>query len=732
MVEASPADGSELAMIDGETSPIIITFDSNVTLSDTAYAELYREDLVLPICRMTVAFKDNQVAIYPAAVQYLYEGHNYRVVLSDSSVVDAGGHCGNREITLNYKGTYVQKIDANGSVLFADAFDNISQSLYLWLRYEGDHNTPMSTMTALEFDADNQPWNFSIRENDESYDYCMASHSLYTPSGRSDDWAVIPQIFIPDERCYLSFDAQSYHSTKSDSLSIIIYESEENIGVLTSDVIERFKADGKRVLYTHLTPGSSDETLTGDWQHFSISLADYAGKKIYIAFVNDNYNQSAIFVDNVLVERDLVYSIALNSNATVVNQASADIAGTVMIEANDLTFSTISLKLIDGEGSVLETISESGLSLKEGSSYKFDFETQLPLTVGEENTYAIEVALDERVNTTRSSIKNLSFLPTKRVVLEKMTGTTCQFCPGGILAVEEMKRVAGDQIIPVAIHTYTGDNLSSGLSYYSDYLYLSGAPTGRIDRLPIISSPIWQNNLEEDDYYGFLSFTNKVDHDTWLDLMNAQLGEPTTIDVNISANVLTGEGIIRIPVEVKSALNTKNVSYSVFTAILEDGLKGTQSNNYYNNPDPLLGDWGKNGVYGQSAVKDFIYDDVARAVIGTSFNGTPDLLPNDMEADAVYTTAVDCEIPAQITNWSKAKAVVMLTDNTTGIIVNAAVANFVIDPVGIDGVADDAEVVKTEYYSINGVSLASPQKGVNIVRQTLANGNVVVNKVMVK
>lgn len=733
MIEASPADGSELSMIDQNASPIIITFDSNVTLSDTAYAELYRDDLELPICRMAVAFKDNQVAIYPSATQYLYEGHNYRVVLSDSSVVDAGGNCGNREITLHYKGTYVQKIDANGSILFFDSFSNISNSLYMWLRYEGDHNAPMSNMSAMEFDADNQPWNFSVRESEESSDYCMASHSLYAPSGKSDDWAVIPQLTIPDERCYLSFDAQSYYSTKSDTLSVIIYEGEENIGVLTDEVIARFKSEGKRVLYTRLTPGASDETLTGDWQNFEISLAEYAGKKIYIAFVNDNYNQSAIFVDNVLVERDLIYSVALNSDMTVVQQTSANIAGTVFVEANDLTFSSVTLKLIDAEGNVLDTISETGLSLREGDGYKFDFEQELPLVVGEENDFSIEVTLDERINLARGSIKSLAFKPTKRVVLEKMTGTTCQFCPGGIIAIEEMKRIAGDQIIPVAIHTYTGDNLSAGLSAYTDFLYLSGAPTGRVDRLPVISSPLWQNNLEDDDDYGMLSFSNKVNNDTWLDLMNYQLGQLTTVDIDVDAQYDNTSGdTIAIGVAVKSAINSASLNYGIFTVIVEDGLTGTQANNYHSNPDPLLGDWGKNGAYGQSAVKGVVYEDVARAVIGTTFNGTPNMLPADMTANAEYKAAISSELPAEVSNWNNAKAVVMLIDNNTGMIVNAAVAKFVDVKVSIDGVCTDASVLKTEYFTLGGMPVSVPQQGINIVRLTRSDGSIEVKKIFVK
>jgi hypothetical protein len=43
-----------------------------------------------------------------------------------------------------------------------------------------------------------------------------------------------------------------------------------------------------------------------------------------------------------------------------------------------------------------------------------------------------------------------------------------------------------------------------------------------------------------------------------------------------------------------------------------------------------------------------------------------------------------------------------------------------------------AEVIKTEYFSLNGVRTAAPQRGITIVRQTLSNGTVVVKKVNLK
>jgi hypothetical protein len=52
---------------------------------------------------------------------------------------------------------------------------------------------------------------------------------------------------------------------------------------------------------------------------------------------------------------------------------------------------------------------------------------------------------------------------------------------------------------------------------------------------------------------------------------------------------------------------------------------------------------------------------------------------------------------------------------------------------GIDLVADEAApVVRTEFFTLNGVRTLAPQKGVSIMRQTLSNGNVVVKKMNLK
>ncbi len=59
------------------------------------------------------------------------------------------------------------------------------------------------------------------------------------------------------------------------------------------------------------------------------------------------------------------------------------------------------------------------------------------------------------------------------------------------------------------------------------------------------------------------------------------------------------------------------------------------------------------------------------------------------------------------------------------------VITFVINPVGINGISAE-DIVKTEYFGMNGAALNAPVKGINIVKYTLVDGKVVTSKVYVK
>lgn len=695
-----PADGSELAKIDNGSNPVMIEFDVPVKVSDNAAGQLINVSDGKVIAGMSVLASDRRIAIYPAATQYLYMGQQYKVVLDAGSVTDLSGSGANEEITIAYTGTYERQM-GTGDALFSDDFSNISQSLNNFMRYDGDHNTPISSMAAMEFDAENQPWNMSIRD-DDSYDYCAASHSMYSPAGQSDDWMMIPQLNIPDAFVTLTFDAQSFMKTKTDILKIVVWENDENINYLNKDVMDRVKAEGKVVFEQKLDNGGSQDMLEGEWTHYAVDLAEFAGKNIYIGFWNNNTDQSMIFVDNIEVKRSLKYIMSLSNAPSVVNKDDIAIAGSVTINSDTDEYNSIKLTLCDSDGKEIDTFAESGLSLKKGDSKAFAFTKPLPLTKGEINKFSIKVQLDDYTDVMNSTVKDLIFEPVKRVVLEEMTGTTCPNCPRGILAIENLEKTYGERFIPVSIHTYTGDPYGSGLTGYSNALGLLAAPSGMVNRNGIISNPMDQSKATGD-----YVFSNGKD--LWMDYVASELNIPADIELTASKIEVNEEnGTFVLPLTVRSAVNMKNQNLNVFAVALEDGIIDSQENNLGNVSDKLLGDWGKGGKYSNSINYGITHNDVARAYYGTSVNGTAGMLPQAFVAGEEYTTSLNSMIPENLNDVDNCKIVVMLIDGNTAEnkVVNAVCVRFDGKDTGI------GEAVRTAHgVSVNGGNIIVTGEG---------------------
>lgn len=715
--EIYPADGAQLSKIDYNGSPVIITFNAPIIKSDNAKArlEMIDGDNVTLIANLNTAYEEGgkRLAVYPATAQNLYLGSSYRVTLDAGSVTDAMGDGGNEEIVVNYEGNFERETSYDDATLYANDFSNASESLNKTLLYEGDHNTPTSDMAALEFDADNTPWHLYMLEGNGERDAFAGSHSSYNPAGKSDDWMMTPQIFIPTDACKLTFDAQSYKKSANDRLKVVVWESNTNVQWLTDEVMARVKAEGKVVFDEQLETGPTEDGVIGEFKKYTVDLSAYAGKDIHIGFLNDNEGGSMVFVDNILVERDMKYLLTLNTEETVVNQQDITIGGKVKIDTELESYSSIKLTLKDAEGNVVDEVAETGLSLTNGTVYNFKFAKPLPLTVGKVNNYTIDIKLDDYTDVFKGKIKNLSFQPEKNVVLEEYTGTTCINCPQGIIAIEKLREVYGSRIIPVSLHCYTGDAWGSGLTDYSSALGLSAAPSGIVNRNGIISYPMWTNPGTGD-----AELSNGAN--LWMDYVNKEINIPA--EASVSAKVTEGNtaNTFNVPVTVRYAMTADNLNLNVFTVLMEDGLIGQQENAFSSSPDPLFGKWGQGGIYGQPTVYNVTHDDVVRYYYGNVF-GTPGLFPSHMNAGEDYTINLDnLLIPATVENKNNTKVAVMLLDANTGKIINAVCAS--LNPnTGVGGITteNDTDI------SVNGESVSVTAAGDATVELYAVSGTLV-------
>lgn len=682
LISIYPENGSSIIKIDNTESPLQLTFDTNVSVTSATTARpsliLVEETGESVLCPLSMSASGPVLYLYPAATQYAYDGASYRIDVPAGCVTDVAGYGANEAFSFSYTGAYIREISHDDESLFKTDFSNMATSLATFLLYEGDHNVPSADMASVGFDADNTPWNFSLREDAYSTDLFAASHSDYTsPSRKSDDWMMIPMLYLPDAYCQVEFDAQRYKSVANDRLRVAVWATDDIINTLTPAIMERVKAEAVTVFDEVIPAGATDEGTTGEWTHYIVNLPQFAGKNVYIAFVNDNEGQSAIFLDNLLVKRSLKYFLSLNVDDAVVARTSQRISGTLVANAEGEVITDVEFALFDADGQQLDRLTATGLSLHSGDALPFIFYETLPLTIGKEVPYSVEVTVNgiyhEVIN---ASIRDLAFSPTKRVVVEEMTGFDCGNCPLGILAIEELERLYGSQFIPISIHTYTGDPYGAGLMDYTSYLNIFAAPTAQVNRSGDVISPMWQNPAT-----GQFQFTNEETHDTWLDYVQEEFRHLAEADIDLTVTIDEAAGTMTIPVNVTYALDAENLHLNLLAVVLEDEIMGYQTNYFAAYSDPLLGAWAGNGIYAQSRILPYFHNDVARAVIGTSYAGTAGLLPQTMTAGETVTATIQAPLPLDLnrrtgeySSYDYARIAVLLINADNGRVINAAVA----------------------------------------------------------
>lgn len=710
-VSIEPANGAAFARLDATTNPVSILFDASIKISDNARAQLWRVGESAPFAELDYALYDaNTLIVYPLSRQYFYEGTDYRVVIPSGSVTDLGGEGDNEEIILNYKGTYVREISADDKFLFSDDCSTYTNFMF----YDGDNLTPATVPAGWGFTSDN-PW-LIVRSSDETLDMAYAAHSMFEHGGKSGDWCVTPQIYVPDTQCYLTFDAQSYKKDKKDRLKVYVYASDDVYSTLNPAIVNDIRNNGKLVFDEQLTPGMSEEELENDWQTYNVMLSEFAGKNIYIAFVNENENQSAIFINKVDVIHDMKFLTAITSPLTVVAAKSAPVSGTVTVASDLLTAHRIDIKLVDASGNEISSVSESGLNLVKGKPFSFTFPDELPLKADISNRFVIHVTVNETETSSASSaIKNLAFAPVRRVVIEEYSGRECSNCPQGFAAMSNLERLFPNQILPIVLRTYENDPLGQGMHEYTEFLGLQnmGAPSATINRSISCYPMVSVGNDYRFSGEG-VSLDGEKESVCWLDAVNNEMQNIPDAELEFTAE--SDGKTISVEGFTKWALNTDVCNANVLAVVTEDNLSSIQLNSLYTIDDPDLGDWAGNGKYA-TRYPTVIIDGVGRGVAGRTFNGTSGMIPSKLMAGAEHPLKFTINMPETVANPANTNVILMLIDGDNDHVINANIARVTGDfESPIVEISDESDM-PVEYYDIQGRRVVNPTKGVLLIKR---------------
>ena len=671
VTEISPNAGDRVSMLDGSESPIILTYDRSVMLNekaDTALGSLYlldgdKERYISPI--MFKPHNYMQLAAYPPQAQKLYMGSTYKVVIPEGIAVDLLRECPSEKLEIIYEGSYIP-ILGDDQYLFNSRCNDFSN----FLLYDGDQGLPTEEYEWLGFTYDTTPWTVLQRDFTRT-DLFFGSHSCYTDGRQADDWVATHQIRIPeDEKVFLTFDTRSNSKEKEDYLKVYVYDYDGTINSLDKTVTDNIRKEGDLIFNERLNPD--------EWETQIISLEAYKGKNIMIAFVNENQNQSMVLIDNVKVVRNVQSLLTLLNNSNVVNQESIVIKGLINGVSAVVDFQGISMTLKDEDGNVVSTISDPDVVLSVGEPYNFEFPQALPLTLGEENPFTIEYTVGNESTVYSGVIRDLTFEPVKRVVIEEFTDTGWGECAGGIATLQRLENIYGEQLIPIEIHGYDYYLEGTNGSDYARYLNFNLPPQAIINRRGRIAAPIYYSN-EQQRYVGsvsnlYESEADAIQYPFWQDEIADELKEPALMDISVHA-VGANANAINYEATIKSALNLTDQNIRIFGVLLQDGLEGHhQVNAYYQTDDELLGDWGLNGKYNQNIVSNYTLNNVARSIWGNSYNGTGGLLPTNISSSETYSVDMNVPLPEGfIYHPSNLKFVVILIDENTGRVINSYV-----------------------------------------------------------
>lgn len=511
------------------------------------------------------------------------------------------------------------------TVLLNETFNDNDYTKSFPYTFDGDNLMPHPSVQAIFLSAATgsyQPW-WVVKDASTSPEVAFASHSMYQPAGQSNDWLISIPLNITTTGFKLDFDAQSLvlsaRSTKLSDLSLYVTEALVDPDNLPTQ---------PDTVFAQIPLGEKFDEFENDWTHYSVSLDRWAGKTIYLNFVNQNFDKELLLIDNIRVARINHAEVLLPQTDFVTADEAVEVPVTVKVVAEDgITNYALTLA---GE-------TKSGAHLAKGD-HTFTF--TLAPELDHKTAYTAALTADGMPEMTAAlTATRQAFMPLRKVMIEETTGAWCGNCPLGIYNMEQMlaDEEMGKWVIPVAVHISGSGFDKMVYDGYGVPLGINLAPTFTINRNDYVAlTTAHDANFDKTDPLS-LAYSVQKAHE-----------QPTAVGVSVSGDwVIEGGDTVAVDVtaKVRAALSS-NSRYRVGFIMLENnvGLDESkywlQQNYFSGNPYASeLGGWTKL----PKVVKNYRWQDVSRVLEG--FEGVNGSLPDAMEIGGEYTAQTRLLIP---------------------------------------------------------------------------------------
>ncbi len=526
--------------------------------------------------------------------------------------------------------------------------------------YDRDGKTLYFQMTQAGL-VQGQAWTRISEEKSSPTNYCAASGSKHKyatgeEAVAADDWMVTSEIWIKGSDAKLSWRSKSMgESKKKSSYSVYVSTSGNTPEDFTAAAI-------KEVV---------DESAS-DWGSYEVSLAQYEGQNIYIAFVNNSFNKEILAIDDIKVEGRKGLCELLVTTGNYVFGAEEIVVSASLTAYSDTEINSFTA-FYEHKG---QTFSKqiSGIALNKLDTHNFTFDEKIVAAIGDTVSYKVWAEVgDLTTDVVECQTIPMLFNPKRKIVVEEGTGMWCVYCPKGIVAMEELAKRYPDSFIGVTVHY---DDVLE-VDDYRKPLDFPGFPSARINRKYL--SPDIMKEVYVDGKMQY-SMLNGGIETLYLDALDDQ----TIADISLISDVADGK--IKATATTRFAINDDDAKYQIAIVVIENDVTGDgfyQRNGYENSSTPM-------GGYENlpDPIMNPLFQEVARDIFD-DFNGIPGSVPTNIIAGNENVFEFSVDVPENVNSIEKTKIIALLIDQETGEIVNAEIADAISAGVN-DVIADGA------------------------------------------
>lgn len=273
---------------------------------------------------------------------------------------------------------------------------------------------------------------------DENGNHWAVSNSYFTEPAKANDWLITPVIPDINENSILQWQAFSYNSLFPEQYEIRV-----------SPTGGSNPADFTKILYT--VDQESNEVVTR-----GISLAEFKGNNIRIAFRNIAFDKYLLYIDEIKIEDVLRYDVSIQNleyeKYPLINTASSfsfEIKNTgaqtinsidfqLKIENKDIFFTKTGLNV----GFLDQLTISPDSTIKHAKAEKLWIELKV-LSINGELIQG---------NSRQFAVHFLQNKWKRKMIAEDMTSTHCRWCPKGIFYKDEINASNSGDIISISVH----------------------------------------------------------------------------------------------------------------------------------------------------------------------------------------------------------------------------------------------------------------------------------------